>query len=123
MKSSLDSYSYRDSQKVEDLLKKLTLRNSSEDRLPLIQKPFKFNASYAKVIPNQAADIQAKNWATRREPLKKVKSSALVDLLKALFNSLEVDSAGKVRGLKVVEQLIFLGLATEPASLIKVKII
>lgn len=45
----------------------------------------------------------------------------MVDLLKALFNSLEVDNLGKVRGLKVVEQLIFLGLATEPASLIKVK--
>jgi hypothetical protein len=64
--------------------------------------------------------LQSKTWTERRDQSKKVKSSAIVDLLKALFNSLEVDSTGKVRGLQVVEQLIFLGLATEPAALMKV---
>ena len=64
--------------------------------------------------------MQSKNWTERQEYSKKGKSSALVDLLKALFNSLEVDTTGKVRGLHVVEQLIFLGLATEPAALMKV---
>ena len=68
----------------------------------------------------QGAELQSKNWTERREKSKKVKSSALIDLLKALFNSLEVDTAGKVRGLHVVEQLIFLGLATEPAAFMKV---
>ena len=120
MKSSLDSYQSPHLEKVDDLVTKITNRTSSEDKLPLLRKPFQFNASYIKVKNIQAAEFQSKNWTERREPTKKVKNSALVDLLKALFNSLIVDSTGKVRGLKVVEQLIFLGLATEPASLIKV---
>ena len=122
MKSSLDSY-IPDNSLVEDIITRINDRNLSEEKLPKIRKPYQFNASYAKVIQIQAAEQQAKNWAERIEPSKKVKNSALVDLLKALFNSLEVDSQGKVRGLKLVEQLIFLGLATEPASLIKVIII
>ena len=120
MKSSLDSYSTNEASHVEAELARLSVRTSSDDQLPQIRKPFHFAPSYAKVTKIQAAELQAKNWAERREPIKKIKGSALVDLLKALFNSLEVDSTGKVRGLKVVEQLIFLGLATEPASLIKV---
>ena len=119
MKSSLGNYS-QDSEQVEKILFEVSQRTSSAEKLPYIKKPYQFNPSFKTVNSTQGAELQSKNWTEKREPSKKVKNSSLIDLLRALFNSLEVDSANKVRGLKVVEQLIFLGLATEPAALMKV---
>jgi hypothetical protein len=49
MKSSLESYP-KDPALVDELIAKINLKNSSEEKLPSIRKPFKFNASYAKVL-------------------------------------------------------------------------
>jgi hypothetical protein len=50
MKSSLDRYATQSPEVIEDMITKLNIRNSSAEKLPLIRKPFQFNASYAKVI-------------------------------------------------------------------------
>ncbi|CAG9321274.1 unnamed protein product [Blepharisma stoltei] len=104
-----------DDETVQEIVSKFTNRNPSVDKLPALRKPFKIDSSLI-----QAAEYEAKVWLERRIPAQQVKHQTLEDLLRALFSALSVDENGKVNGLRIVEQLISLGLASEPASLIKI---
>ena len=100
--------------RLEDLVKQLSPQ-SSTTKLPALRPGFR--------LPNvllASAKMETTTWLKGRHNYYNPMSKGLADLLHALFESLDLDSVGRADGLTVVEQLISLGLASEPAVLITV---
>ena len=81
--------------------------------LPPVTKSFRLAA-----LNLREANRKSRSWLERRSQQQASRACPLSRLVQGLFASVQTD--GKVSGLQIVEQLIYLGLASDPATLISV---